>query len=158
MRRGSESSESKVMRNTYSRWAHNPAFTRIEEASGSSAKNSSNSSVEELHSDSDSSIEARRLNASTTSFLSATPLRKCPVARHQLPRLKQLIFGALPRSKSWRIQAVEVSPDRFESRKALLAQWRGLRDDDLSKETGILGCVFVHMSGSSGATKPSRVL
>ncbi|PKI72307.1 hypothetical protein CRG98_007287 [Punica granatum] len=63
----------------------------------SSAKNFSDSSVEELHSDSNSSIEARRLNASTTTFLSATPLRKSPVARHPLPRLKQLISRTLPR-------------------------------------------------------------
>ncbi|KAI3763995.1 hypothetical protein L2E82_13995 [Cichorium intybus] len=33
---------------------------------------------------------------------------------------------------------------------ALPAQWRGLRDDDLSKESGISGCVFVHMSGFIG--------
>ncbi|KAL4570610.1 hypothetical protein LXL04_026268 [Taraxacum kok-saghyz] len=54
------------------------------------------------------------------------------------------------RSKSWRVQAVAKSPDSFESRKALPSQWRGLRDDDLSKETGISGCVFVHMSGFIG--------
>lgn len=54
------------------------------------------------------------------------------------------------RSKSWRVQAVAVSPDRFESRKALAVQWRGLRDEELSKESGIPGCVFVHMSGFIG--------
>ena len=46
-----------------------------------------------------------------------------------------------------------VSPDRFESRKALPAQWRGLRDDELSKLTGIPGCVFVHMSGFIGGNQ-----
>ncbi|PKI58114.1 hypothetical protein CRG98_021493 [Punica granatum] len=84
---------SQVMRITYSGWDHNSAFTRIEEAS---AKNSSDSSVEELHSDSDSSIEAWLLNASTMPVFSATPLRECPVARHPLPCLKQLISRALP--------------------------------------------------------------
>lgn len=54
------------------------------------------------------------------------------------------------RSKSWRVQAVAKSPDSFESRKALPTQWRGLRDDELSKECGIPGCVFVHMSGFIG--------
>jgi uncharacterized UPF0160 family protein len=48
------------------------------------------------------------------------------------------------------VQAVSVSPDRFESRKALPEKWRGLRDDKLSQETGIPGCVFVHMSGFIG--------
>jgi uncharacterized UPF0160 family protein len=57
------------------------------------------------------------------------------------------------RSKQWRVQAVSVSPDRFESRKALPSQWRGLRDDVLSNEAGIPGCVFVHMSGFIGGNQ-----
>ena len=57
------------------------------------------------------------------------------------------------RSKQWRVQAVSVSPDRFESRKALPSQWRGLRDEELSKESGIPGCVFVHMSGFIGGNQ-----
>lgn len=43
-----------------------------------------------------------------------------------------------------------VSPDKFESRKPLPSPWRGLRDDELSKEADIPGCVFVHMSGFIG--------
>ncbi|KAI3787547.1 hypothetical protein L1987_42096 [Smallanthus sonchifolius] len=65
------------------------------------------------------------------------------------PSIKYVLYQD-ERSKSWRVQAVAKSPDSFESRKALPSQWRGLRDDDLSKETGILGCVFVHMSGFIG--------
>uniref|UniRef100_A0ACD5YFX6 Uncharacterized protein n=2 Tax=Avena sativa TaxID=4498 RepID=A0ACD5YFX6_AVESA len=57
------------------------------------------------------------------------------------------------RSKSWRVKAVSVAPDRFESRKALPEKWRGMRDDELSKETGIPGCVFIHMSGFIGGNK-----
>lgn len=57
------------------------------------------------------------------------------------------------RSKSWRVQAVSLAPDRFESRQALPEKWRGLRDDELSKETGIPGCVFIHMSGFIGGNK-----
>ncbi|OWM72201.1 hypothetical protein CDL15_Pgr018085 [Punica granatum] len=68
------------------------------------------------------------------------------------PLIKYVLYQD-DRSKSWRIQAVGVSPDRFESRKALPAQWRGLRDHDLSKETGIPGCVFVHMSGFIGGNQ-----
>ncbi|KAL0436963.1 UNVERIFIED_CONTAM: hypothetical protein Sradi_0404200 [Sesamum radiatum] len=62
------------------------------------------------------------------------------------PPIKYVLYQD-DRSKSWRIQAMGIAPDRFESRKALPAQWRGLRDDELSKETGIPGGVFVHMSG-----------
>lgn len=46
-----------------------------------------------------------------------------------------------------------MAPDRFESRKALPAQWRGLRDDELSRESGIPGGVFVHMSGFIGGSQ-----
>jgi uncharacterized UPF0160 family protein len=51
---------------------------------------------------------------------------------------------------SWRIQAIPVSPDSFVSRKALPEEWRGLRDDELSKVTGIDDCIFVHASGFIG--------
>ncbi|XP_030511460.1 MYG1 protein-like [Rhodamnia argentea] len=65
------------------------------------------------------------------------------------PSIKYVLYQD-DRSKNWRVQAVAMAPDRFESRKALPAQWRGLRDDELSKESGIPGCVFVHMSGFIG--------
>jgi len=54
---------------------------------------------------------------------------------------------------NWRIQAVSVSPESFESRKALPETWRGVRDDDLSRVTGIEGCIFVHASGFIGGNK-----
>ena len=51
---------------------------------------------------------------------------------------------------NWRIQAVPVSPSSFESRKALPEPWRGIRDEELSKLTGIEGGIFVHASGFIG--------
>ncbi|XP_073315183.1 uncharacterized protein [Primulina huaijiensis] len=68
------------------------------------------------------------------------------------PSLKYVLYKD-DRSKQWRVQAVAIAPDRFESRKALPVQWRGLRDDELSKESGIPGCVFVHMSGFIGGNQ-----
>lgn len=53
-------------------------------------------------------------------------------------------------SGTWRIQAVPVTPDSFESRKALPEAWRGLRDDKLSELSGIEGGIFVHASGFTG--------
>ena len=53
---------------------------------------------------------------------------------------------------TWRIQAVPVSPDSFESRKALPEVWRGLRDEKLSEVSGIDGGIFVHASGFIGGT------
>ncbi|KAL8861243.1 MAG: hypothetical protein Q9178_002459 [Gyalolechia marmorata] len=57
--------------------------------------------------------------------------------------------SATPGAK-WRIQAVPVSKDSFESRKPLPEAWRGLRDEELSAKTGVEGCVFVHASGFIG--------
>lgn len=51
------------------------------------------------------------------------------------------------------MQAVSLTPGSFENRLPLPAVWRGLRDDELSKESGIDGCVFVHMSGFIGGAK-----
>ncbi|WFD32530.1 hypothetical protein MSPP1_003578 [Malassezia sp. CBS 17886] len=58
-------------------------------------------------------------------------------------------------SGKWRVQAVPVSSESFESRRALPEPWRGIRDADLDKLSGIGSCVFVHQSGFIGgnATK-----
>lgn len=60
-------------------------------------------------------------------------------------------------SGKWRIQAVPLTPDSFESRKALPEPWRGLRDEELSTKTGVPGCIFIHASGFIGGV-PSPVL
>jgi uncharacterized UPF0160 family protein len=54
---------------------------------------------------------------------------------------------------NWRVQAVPVSPESFESRKALPEPWRGVRDENLSRISGIEGCIFVHASGFIGGNK-----
>ncbi|KAL8764156.1 MAG: hypothetical protein Q9194_007143, partial [Teloschistes cf. exilis] len=41
----------------------------------------------------------------------------------------------------WRIQAVPVSKDSFESRKPLPEAWRGVRDVELCAKSGVEGCV-----------------
>ncbi|KAG6842634.1 hypothetical protein C0991_000161 [Blastosporella zonata] len=51
---------------------------------------------------------------------------------------------------NWRVQAVPVSSQSFESRKALPEAWRGLRDEELSKVSGIPGGIFIHASGFIG--------
>ena len=53
----------------------------------------------------------------------------------------------------WRVQAVGVSKDSFESRRPLPDNWRGLRDDQLSEVSGIEGCIFAHASGFIGGNK-----
>lgn len=41
----------------------------------------------------------------------------------------------------------------FECRKFLPEPWRGVRDEALSKLTGIEGCIFVHANGFIGGNK-----
>ncbi|KAK3710050.1 hypothetical protein LTR37_010481 [Vermiconidia calcicola] len=53
----------------------------------------------------------------------------------------------------WRIRAVSVSGDSFENRKGLPEAWRGVRDEELSKVSGVEGGVFVHASGFIGGNK-----
>ena len=53
----------------------------------------------------------------------------------------------------WRVQCVPVSKDSFQSRQPLREEWRGVRDEDLSKQSGVEGCVFVHASGFIGGNR-----
>jgi uncharacterized UPF0160 family protein len=50
-----------------------------------------------------------------------------------------------------RVQCVPQGDSSFQNRKSL--PWRGLRDDDLTKASGIEGGVFVHVSGFIGGNK-----
>ena len=53
----------------------------------------------------------------------------------------------------WRIQCVSVEGKAFENRLGLPAEWRGVRDEDLSDVAGIEGCTFCHASGFIGGNK-----
>ncbi|XP_050254137.1 uncharacterized protein LOC126700164 isoform X2 [Quercus robur] len=88
-------------------------------------------------------------------------MRSCPWKLHIFeleeemkidPSIKYVIYQD-DRSGNWRLQAVSVSPDKFESRKPLPYLWRGLEHDKLSEVAGIPGCVFVHMSGFIGGNR-----
>ncbi|KAL3817441.1 hypothetical protein ACHAXA_001448 [Cyclostephanos tholiformis] len=50
----------------------------------------------------------------------------------------------------WRVQCVSVRGKSFENRLGLPEEWRGVRDEDLSKMAGIDGCTFCHASGFIG--------
>jgi len=53
----------------------------------------------------------------------------------------------------WRIQAVTVEGMAFENRLSLPEEWRGVRDEDLSKIAGIPGCTFCHAAGFIGGNQ-----
>ncbi|KAE8984633.1 hypothetical protein PR003_g23623 [Phytophthora rubi] len=52
-----------------------------------------------------------------------------------------------------RVQALNVEPGSFALRKGLLPAWRGLRDEELSRVSGIEGCTFVHGAGFIGGNR-----
>lgn len=54
---------------------------------------------------------------------------------------------------NWRVRSVPKEVNSFESRIPLHKDWRGLRDDELSKVSGIDSCIFVHASGFIGGNK-----
>lgn len=72
--------------------------------------------------------------------------------QEQKPQVLYVLYPESPdpQTSKWRIQAVPVSKDSFESRKPLPEKWRGLRDEELSGVVGVEGCVFVHASGFIG--------
>lgn len=53
----------------------------------------------------------------------------------------------------WRVQTVPETSDSFQSRKPLPKAWRGVRDEELDKVSGVPGCVFVHAAGFIGGNK-----
>jgi uncharacterized UPF0160 family protein len=61
-------------------------------------------------------------------------------------------------ASNWRVQAVPVSPDSFESRRPLPDKLRGLRDEELSAASGIPGCIFIHASGFIGGEMIARAI
>lgn len=72
---------------------------------------------------------------------------------YELSGTEDILYVLYPSGDSFRVQAVAVAPDSFESRKPLPAEWRGLRDANLSEKTGVDGGVFVHASGFIGGNK-----
>jgi uncharacterized UPF0160 family protein len=53
----------------------------------------------------------------------------------------------------WRVQAVPISKDSFESRKPLPEAWRGFREDKLDEISGVSGCIFIHTAGFIGGNR-----
>ncbi len=67
------------------------------------------------------------------------------------PKIKFVIFSDL--KGKWRVQSVPISSHSFELRLPLFADWRGLRDHELSKIAQIDDCIFVHSSGFIGGNE-----
>jgi len=83
----------------------------------------------------------------------------CPWKQHlfdieeetQISENAKALYAIFPdEAGQWRVQAIPIDPDSFDSRKPLPEPWRGLRDQALSDISGVPGCVFVHASGFIG--------
>ncbi|KRT84162.1 hypothetical protein AMK59_134, partial [Oryctes borbonicus] len=53
-------------------------------------------------------------------------------------------------SDTWRIQGIPIQPDSFICRVFLHKDWRGARDEQLQKISGIDGAIFCHSTGFIG--------
>jgi uncharacterized UPF0160 family protein len=79
--------------------------------------------------------------------------------RHPLSRavskFPELLYFIYPskRGDNWSACTTRVSSDSFESKKPFPESWRGLRDEDLERETGVSGAIFCHNSGFLCAAK-----
>ena len=51
------------------------------------------------------------------------------------------------------MRAVSAAKGSFETRRPLREEWRGVRDEELSRVSGVDGCIFVHASGFIGGNK-----
>lgn len=62
---------------------------------------------------------------------------------------QDLLYFVYPskRSGGWDVCATRKEKGTFESKKPFPESWRGLRDEDLEKVTGITGAIFCHNSG-----------
>lgn len=54
---------------------------------------------------------------------------------------------------SWRVQGIPIQPDSFICRVFLHKDWQGVRDEELSRVSGIADCVFCHATGFIGGNK-----
>lgn len=67
------------------------------------------------------------------------------------PKIDYIIFK--DGSDTWRVQSMPVSPESFELRKPLPESWCGLRNEELSKISGVQDCTFCHTTGFIGGNK-----
>ncbi|MFZ3020021.1 MAG: MYG1 family protein [Minisyncoccia bacterium] len=66
-----------------------------------------------------------------------------------LMKYPEPIYGVYYRADSnkWQIAAIRKERGEFDTRKPFPEEWRGMRDDELAKVTGIHDAVFCHRGG-----------
>ncbi|KAE9981811.1 hypothetical protein EG328_011404 [Venturia inaequalis] len=73
------------------------------------------------------------------------------------PEDQKVLYVLFPESdqadSKWRIRSVSMEGAGFTNRRDLPDAWKGLRDEELDKVSGIPGGVFIHASGFIGGNK-----
>ena len=64
--------------------------------------------------------------------------------------IKFIVFTDVNATTRWRATAVPVELKSFQSRVPFKEEWRGKRDEELQKASGVSDATFVHMSGFTG--------
>eukprot|EP00834_Sanchytrium_tribonematis_P005718 NODE_365_length_8707_cov_1.170423.p5 type:complete len:318 gc:universal NODE_365_length_8707_cov_1.170423:6076-5123(-) len=68
------------------------------------------------------------------------------------------LFCVYPDKNTWRVTCVSIKEGSFENRLSLPEKWRGLRESELDKASGVPGGTFVHASGFTGGNKTKEGL
>ena len=71
------------------------------------------------------------------------------------PKAADLLYAVFPAiDGNWNVQAIPPTiDDTMAQRKPFLEEWRGLRDDDLRKVSGIATAIFCHTAGFFAVAK-----
>lgn len=67
--------------------------------------------------------------------------------------LKYIVYCDDSEASPWRVLCVPVGLKSFVNRLSLKEEWRGKRDEELQKVSGVPDAVFVHMNGFTGGAK-----
>jgi uncharacterized UPF0160 family protein len=70
---------------------------------------------------------------------------------NMLGEIQFVIYGSY--NEGFRVQTVPLSLGNFKFRRGLKESWRGVKPEDIRKESGIEDLVFVHNSGFIGGAK-----
>ncbi|KAH6639398.1 metal-dependent protein hydrolase [Boeremia exigua] len=79
--------------------------------------------------------------------------KESPLPQGVAPQVLYVLFPEDKPEGKWRIRAVSKENGGFQNRKDLPDAWKGVRDAELDKVSGIEGCVFVHAAGFIGGNK-----
>lgn len=73
--------------------------------------------------------------------------------RESLAQFPEPLYVAHPQDGKWYVECVRDNPDLFANRKDMPESWAGLRDEALSRVTGVSDAIFCHRNRFMAAAK-----